>query len=107
MNYDSDRIEDDEHWYGKGTGPIHFTGVDCIGYEESIEDCMDVTDTRFSDTFSCSHASDVGIKCADKTGKICLTIQAPEAEWLRQSCKPEIPSSNLRQFFTNGETVKM
>ncbi|XP_072030652.1 scavenger receptor cysteine-rich domain-containing protein DMBT1-like [Amphiura filiformis] len=63
----TDKKDQEEHWYGPGTGPIHFKKVSCEGYETTIEDCLNTEDLYYTDTWTCTHNNDVGIKCADKS----------------------------------------
>ena len=47
-------------YFGKGTGPVHMTGVGCTGNEESLTQCSYVNGIG---TTNCYHAKDVGVMC--------------------------------------------
>ena len=44
--------------YGPGSGPIHYTYVQCDGYESSLKECLYVNDDR-----DCTHQDDAGVVC--------------------------------------------
>ena len=47
-------------YFGRGTGPVHMTGVDCTGSEESLTQCSYVNGIGAT---NCYHAKDVGVMC--------------------------------------------
>ena len=48
-------------YFGRGTGPVLFTGLSCTGTEYSLTDC-----TQSSSSYSSYHYSDVGVRCLQK-----------------------------------------
>jgi len=44
--------------FGFGSGPIHFSQIQCNGNEQSLTYCSNSTDVR-----SCDHSQDVGVRC--------------------------------------------
>ena len=46
------------HYFGYGSGPIHFKNVHCTGDEESVLQCSHNTINTY-----CSHYEDAGIAC--------------------------------------------
>ena len=44
--------------FGRGTGPVLFTGLSCTGTEYSPVDCP-----HTSQSYSYSHSNDVGVRC--------------------------------------------
>ena len=46
--------------YGEGTGSILLDDLVCIGYEDSLLDCIDINDIGFHD---CNHSEDAGVRC--------------------------------------------
>ena len=44
--------------FGRGTGPVVFTGLSCTGNEQSIINCPHSSQSYYS-----SHYSDIGIRC--------------------------------------------
>ena len=48
-------------YFGRGSGPVLFSNVNCNGNESSLESC------GFSSTpYSSSHSADVGVKCLER-----------------------------------------
>ncbi|XP_031561367.1 lysyl oxidase homolog 2B-like, partial [Actinia tenebrosa] len=48
----------------KGTGPIWLTGLDCLGFEESIDQCRH---GGWGNTGGCDHSRDAGVVCGNLT----------------------------------------
>ena len=57
----------DVAYYGRGSGEIWLTYVDCAGTESAIGDCSHV---QWSNDFYyyCSHYDDAGVRCAESNG---------------------------------------
>ena len=55
--------------FGRGSGPVHMTSVNCIGNEELLSDCGYSSGVG---TVNCHHARDAGVLC---TSKNVLTIK--------------------------------
>ena len=49
--------------FGRGSGHITLSFLQCSGYEERLIDC------RSSPTRVCSHVEDAGVRCRIKIGK--------------------------------------
>ena len=49
------------HYFGQGSGPVLFTGLNCIGNEHKLEDCPSSSYPYYR-----SHTSDGGVKCIEK-----------------------------------------
>ena len=45
--------------FGRGTGPIHLTNVQCNSTENMLQNC-----TYFSSSGNCSHENDAGVICS-------------------------------------------
>ena len=50
------------YYFGQGSGPVLFTGLNCIGNEHKLEDCP----SSYPYPYYYSHESDVGVKCLEK-----------------------------------------
>ena len=50
------------YFFGRGSGPVMFTGLDCAGNEHKLEDCP----SSYPHPYYYSHSSDVGVKCLEK-----------------------------------------
>ena len=48
-------------YFGRGTGPVLFTGLSCAGTEYSLTDC-----THSSSSYYYSHYYDIGVRCLQK-----------------------------------------
>ena len=49
------------YYFGQGSGPVLFAGLECAGNEHKLEDCP-----ISSYPYDYSHSSDVGVKCLEK-----------------------------------------
>uniref|UniRef100_A0A1X7T988 SRCR domain-containing protein n=1 Tax=Amphimedon queenslandica TaxID=400682 RepID=A0A1X7T988_AMPQE len=58
-------------YFGRGTGPVHMTGVDCTGNEESLTQCSYVNGIGAT---NCYHAKDVGVMCIESPIHYSVTI---------------------------------
>ncbi|XP_019851371.1 PREDICTED: scavenger receptor cysteine-rich domain superfamily protein-like isoform X2 [Amphimedon queenslandica] len=58
-------------YFGRGTGPVHMTGVDCTGNEESLTRCSYVNGIGAT---NCYHAKDVGVMCKESPIRYSVTI---------------------------------
>uniref|UniRef100_A0A1X7SJW9 SRCR domain-containing protein n=1 Tax=Amphimedon queenslandica TaxID=400682 RepID=A0A1X7SJW9_AMPQE len=58
-------------YFGRGTGPVHMTRVDCIGNEESLTQCPYVNGIGAT---NCYHAKDVGVMCKESPIHYSVTI---------------------------------
>ena len=58
------------YYFGQGSGPVLFTGLNCIGNEHKLEDCP----SSYPYPYYYSHSNDVGVKCLEKGFIILLDI---------------------------------
>ena len=58
IHHSSDALAVSNSHYGRGSGPILFTRIECNGDEGSILEC-----SRVLHASTCSHADDAGVSC--------------------------------------------
>ena len=52
--------------FGQGSGYILLDGVNCVGTEDKLDNCSAAT----SISFECTHNSDAGVRCLERTGMV-------------------------------------
>lgn len=58
-------------FFGRGSGQIWLTGVQCTGLERSLTECKHAD---WGETSSCSHSNDVGVICGRPACKFNLPL---------------------------------
>lgn len=55
-------------YFGKGTGPIFLSRVNCAGTEANLTDCV------HSQEVACTHSRDAGVQCLAQGNVYCLSL---------------------------------
>ena len=61
MNWNDTTVADTLYRSSPGSGPIHYSGVQCSGNETHILNCS--VQYAFSEVTECRHNRDVAVKC--------------------------------------------
>ena len=56
-------------YFGQGTGPILFSGLSCVGTENSLTECFQsyTSYNSYNYSYNSHHYSDIGVRCLQKS----------------------------------------